>query len=135
MEELTLHHTECADEFSKQMDRSVWDDFLKNSGESSIHLSWPAVHAALSSQTRQVRAGWWMNGEDEVHGIALCEDSEAISQSVDEFLDGTVLFKWAKSWLHRQGGFRFRVRVVGTPLASGPHGYRFSPEVNEWACL
>ena len=135
MEELTLHHTECADEFSKQMDRSVWDDFLKNSGESSIHLSWPAVHAALSSQTRQVRAGWWMNDEDEVHGIALCEDSEAISQSVDEFLDGTVLFKWAKSWLHRQGGFRFRVRVVGTPLASGPHGYRFFPEVNEWACL
>ena len=63
------------------------------------------------------------------------EDSEAISQGVDDFLEGTRGFKWAKNWLHREGGFRFGVRVMGTPLASGPHGYRFAEGIDAYACL
>ena len=47
-------------------------------------------------------------------GLAICEDSEAISQGIDDFLEGTALFGWAKSFLHRQGGFRFGVRAIGT---------------------
>ena len=45
------------------------------------------------------------------------EDSEAISQGVDD-LEGTRGFKWAKNWLHREGGFRFGARRDA--LASGP---------------
>ena len=61
--------------------------------------------------------------------------SEAISQGVDDFLEGTRGFKWAKNWLHREGGFRFGVRVIGTPLASGPHGYRFAEGIDAHTCL
>ena len=56
-------------------------------------------------------------------------------EDYDDFLEGTALFRVAKSWLHRQGGLRFPVRVIGTPLASGPHGYRFSPHVDAFSCL
>ena len=68
-------------------------------------------------------------------GIAVCEDSEAVSQSLDDFLEGSPMFARAKAWLHRRGGLRFGVRVIGSPLASGPHGARFAPGVDEWACL
>jgi hypothetical protein len=50
-------------------------------------------------------------------------------------LEGTRGFKWAKNWLHREGGFRFGVRVIGTPLASGPHGYRFAEGIDAHTCL
>ena len=45
------------------------------------------------------------------------------------------MFARAKAWLHRRGGLRFAVRVIGSPLASGPHGARFAPGVDEWGCL
>ncbi len=117
----------CATEvetFECQTTKIRWNGLIEVSGVPSIHLSWDAVCAALAS-ARFVRAAWWLDGQGELVGLAICEDSEAISQGVDEFLDGTALFGWVKSLLHRQGGFRFDVRVVGTPLASGPHGFRF----------
>ena len=81
------------------------------------------------------RAALWEHPSGDVRGIAVMEDSQASSQGVDDFLDGSVLFGAAKSWLHRQGGLHFDVRVLGTPLASGPHAYRFAPGVDEHACI
>jgi hypothetical protein len=131
---LTLHTAEQADQFTLA-DWAAWDDLLSRSVENSIHLSSRAVRASLSSPSRAVRAARWTDGQGALRGIALCEDSEAISQGVDDFLEGTVWFRRAKNWLHRRGGFRFAVRVIGTPLASGPHGYRFEEGVDEWGCL
>ena len=134
MKNIALHTTEEADGFSKA-EWLAWDAFLSWSGETSIHLSSRAVRASLESPSRAVRVARWTDEEGELKGIALCEDSQAISQGVDDFLEGTVWFRRAKNWLHRRGGFRFAVRVIGTPLASGPHGYRFAEDVDEWSCL
>ena len=134
MSGLELHTTEDASSCS-EADWRAWDDFLKASREPSIHLSSGVVRAALRSPNRAVRAARWIDAQGHLVGIAVCEDSEAISQGVDDFLEGTAGFRWAKNWLHREGGFRFDVRVIGTPLASGPHGYRFAQGVDEWACL
>lgn len=131
---LLLHTTEEASGFSEE-DWASWNAFLEGSGETSIHLRSGSVRAALRSPNRAVRAARWTNENGEWKGIAVCEDSMAISQGVDDFLEGSIWFRRAKNWLHRRGGFRFGVRVVGTPLGSGPHGYRFAPEVNEWPCL
>lgn len=131
---LDLQTTEEATGFSRK-EWDLWDEFLESSEESSIHLSSASVRAALRSPSRAVRAARWTNEQGQLVGIAVCEDSEAVSQGVDDFLEGTVWFRWAKNWLHRRGGFRFQVRVIGTPLGSGPHGYRFASEVNEWLCL
>ena len=119
-----MHCATDVETFERQTEKARWDGLIDASGVPSIHLSWDAVCAALAS-TRFVRAAWWLDGEGVLVGLAICEDSEAISQGIDDFLEGTALFGWAKSFLHRQGGFRFGVRAIGTPLASGPHGYRF----------
>ena len=124
MERPSMHCTTDVETFERQTEKALWDGLIDASGVPSIHLSWDAVCAALAS-TRFVRAAWWLDGEGVLVGLAICEDSEAISQGIDDFLEGTALFGWAKSFLHRQGGFRFGVRAIGTPLASGPHGYRF----------
>ena len=129
-----LHTTEEASGFS-DLEWESWNAFLDQSSESSIHLRSGSVRAALRSPNRAVRAARWLNTDGKLVGIAVCEDSVAISQGVDEFLEGSIWFRRAKDWLHRRGGFRFGVRVVGTPLGSGPHGYRFAPEVHEWSCL
>jgi len=134
MKNIALHTSEEADGFS-EAEWLAWDEFLSQSGETSIHLSSRAVRASLESPSRAVRVARWTDEEGELKGIALCEDSQAISQGVDDFLEGTVWFRRAKNWLHRRGGFRFGVRVIGTPLASGPHGYRFAEDVDEWSCL
>lgn len=131
---LFLDTTENAEGFAPA-DWEAWDAFLAASGEASIHLTSGVVRAALRSPGRRVRAARWTDAQGMLKGMAVVEDSEAVSQGVDDFLDGTTWFKWAKNWLHRENGFRFQVRVVGTPLASGPHGYRFAKEVDEWACL
>lgn len=111
----------------------AWDGMLQK--EPSIHLSSRAIRAVLRSPDRAVRAAMWLNGEDEVVGIAVCEDSMAMSRGVDQHLEGTGAFQRAKRWLHRKGGLQFKVRVVGTPLASGPHGHRFLPGVDAHQCL
>ena len=134
MSELNLHTTEGPEGFG-EADWEQWDAFLRNSGEGSIHLSSGAIRASLRSPNRRVRAAKWIDSQGELKGIAVCEDSMAISQSVDDFLEGSSLFQRAKSWLHRDGGLQFAVRVIGTPLASGPHGYRFAEDVDEWSCL
>ena len=134
MESVRMHTTEVAEGFSPEAWQS-WDAFLDASGEPSVHLTSGAVRASLGSPQRRVRAAQWHDAQGQLLGIAVLEDSEAISQRVDDFLEGTALFRVAKSWLHRQGGLRFPVRVIGTPLASGPHGYRFSPQLDAFSCL
>ena len=134
MVNLSMHTTTDASSFSSD-DWAAWDAFLVDSGEPSLHLSSGAVRASLRSPHRAVRVAVWRDEHGVLVGIAVCEDSEAISQSVDDFLEGSRMFARAKSWLHRRGGLRFAVRVIGSPLASGPHGARFAPEVDEWACL
>lgn len=114
---------------------AAWDAFLASSREPSIHLSSAAVRASLRSPKRAVRAAVWRDIQGGLVGIAVCEDSEAVSQSLDDFLEGSPMFARAKAWLHRRGGLRFGVRVIGSPLASGPHGARFAPGVDEWTCL
>ena len=84
---------------------------------------------------RQVRAAVWKDAQGEVKGLAISEDSEAVSQGIDDFLDGNALFRRAKTWLHRKGGLTFSVRVIGTPLASGAHACRFAEGVDGLACL
>lgn len=134
MASLTLNITERASEFSEGQ-WNAWDAFLSGCEDSSIHLSSGVIRAGLKSPFRKVMAAMWTDVAGEVQGVAVMEDSEAISQGVDEFLEGSRGFKWAKNWLHREGGFRFGVRVIGTPLASGPHGYRFAAGVDVYACL
>ena len=134
MASLTLNTTEQASGFTEDQWRA-WDVFLSGFEDASFHLSSGAIRAGLKSPFRQVMAAMWTDGAGEVQGAAVMEDSEAISQGVDEFLDGSRGFKWAKNWLHREGGFRFGVRVIGTPLASGPHGYRFAEGIDAYACL
>ena len=134
MVNLSMHTTTDASSFSSD-EWAAWDAFLVSSGEPSLHLSSGAVRAGLRSPQRAVRVAVWRNDLDVLVGIAVCEDSEAISQSVDDFLEGSQMFARAKSWLHRRGGLRFGVRVIGSPLASGPHGARFAPGVDEWGCL
>ena len=77
----------------------------------------------------------WKDARGEVQGLAISEDSEAISQGIDDFLEGNALFRRAKAWLHRKGGLTFSVRVIGTPLASGAHACRFAEGVDGLACL
>jgi len=134
MKGLNMMTTEDASGFSS-LEWEEWDAFLNGFGESCIHLTSPAVRAALRSPQRAVRAARWLDGNGGIQGIAICEDSEAQSQRIDDFLEGNAWFSWAKSWLHRRGGFRFGVRVVGSPLASGPYGYRFAEGVDEWSSL
>ena len=134
MTKLQLHTTEEADGFSID-DWKAWDALLGSSDQGSIHLLSSAVRATLRSPNRGVRAARWEDEQGRLVGVAVCEDSEAVSQGVDDFLDGSTGFQWAKRWLHRRGGFQFRVRVLGNPLASGPHGYRFLDGVDEWSCL
>ena len=131
---LQLRTARDAEDFSAAQ-WSHWDAMLSASGEPSIHLSSQVVRASLRSPSRAVCAGVWTNTEERVVGIAVLEDSQAISQGIDDFLEGSALFGCAKTWLHRDGGLRFNVRVIGTPLASGPHGYRFAPGVDDWSCL
>jgi hypothetical protein len=116
-------------------DWEAWDALLNESGEASVHLESRAVRAVLRSPARMVRAALWEHPDRGVCGIAIMEDSQASSQGVDDFLEGSALFRVAKSWLHRRGGLHFDVRVLGTPLASGPHAYRFAPGVDEFACI
>ena len=114
-----MHTTTDASSFSSD-EWAAWDAFLASSGEPSLHLSSGAVRASLRSPHRAVRVAVWRDDHDALVGIAVCEDSEAISQSVDDFLEGSRMFARAKAWLHRRGGLRFAVRVIGSPLASGP---------------
>ena len=123
-----------ASEFTEDQWRA-WDGFLSCFEDSSIHLSAGVIRAGLKSPARQVMAAMWTDSSAQIQGVAVMEDSEAISQGVDDFLEGTRGFKWAKDWLHREGGFRFGVRVIGTPLASGPHGYRFAEGIDAHTCL
>ena len=51
-------------------------------GRDSIHLRSGSVRAALRSPNRAVRAARWTNDNGEWKGIAVCEDSMAISQGV-----------------------------------------------------
>ena len=134
MVNLSMHTATDASSFSLD-DWAAWDEFLADSGEPSLHLSSGAVRASLRSPRRAVRAAIWRDDHGVLVGIAVCEDSEAISQSVDDFLEGSRMFARAKAWLHRRGGLRFAVRVIGSPLASGPHGSRFAPGIDEWGCL
>ena len=134
MVNLSMHTTTEASSFSAD-EWAAWDAFLAGSGEPSLHLSSGAVRASLRSPRRAVRVAVWHDHDDVLVGIAVCEDSEAISQSVDDFLEGSRMFARAKAWLHRRGGLRFAVRVIGSPLASGPHGARFAPGVDERSCL
>ena len=134
MVNLSMQTTTDASSLSLE-DWAAWDAFLADSGAPSLHLSSGAVRASLKSPRRAVRVAVWRDERDVLVGIAVCEDSEAISQSVDDFLEGSRLFARAKSWLHRRGGLRFAVRVIGSPLASGPHGSRFAPGVDERGCL
>lgn len=134
MTQLHLTTTETTEGLSLSQ-WEAWDAFLGGFEDATIHLSSGVIRAGLKSPARRAMAAMWTDANGEVRGVAAMEDSEAISQGVDEFLEGTAGFKWAKNWLHREGGFRFGVRVIGTPLASGPHGYRFAPGVDEWDCL
>jgi hypothetical protein len=111
----------------------AWDGMLQK--EPSIHLSSRAIRAVLRSPNRLVCAAIWLNEKDDLVGIAVCEDSVAMSQGVDQHLEGTGAFQRVKRWMHRKGGLQFKVRVVGTPLASGPHGHRFLPGVDAHKCL
>ena len=134
MASLTLNITEKASEFTEDQWRA-WDAFLSGLKDSSIHLSSGVIRAGLKCPARQVMAAMWTDASAQIQGVAVMEDSEAISQGVDDFLEGTRGFKWAKNWLHREGGFRFGVRVIGAPLASGPHGYRFAEGIDSYTCL
>jgi len=131
---LTLSTTERISGFTGKQWKA-WGEFLEGFEDSSIHLSSVAVRAGLKSPARKMLAAMWADSDEKIHGVAVMEDSEAVSLGVDDFLEGSVGFNWAKRWLYRKGGFRFGVRVIGTPLASGPHGYRFSAQVDEGACL
>ena len=127
-----MHHAERANDFDAA-EWQAWERLL--AAEPSVHLSAPVVRAALESPQRQVRAAMWRDAQGEVQGLAISEDSEAISQGIDDFLDGNALFRRAKAWLHRKGALTFSVRVIGTPLASGPHACRFADGVDGLACL
>ena len=134
MENLSMRTATEASSFTRD-EWGAWDAFLASSKEPSIHLSSAVVRASLRSPHRAVRAAVWHDEQEALVGIAVCEDSEAVSQSVDDFLEGSRMFARAKAWLHRRGGLRFGVRVIGSPLASGPHGARFASGVDEWSCL
>ena len=127
-----MHHAERANDFDAA-EWQAWERLLAR--EPSVHLSAPAVRAALESPQRQVRAAVWKDAQGKVRGLAISEDSEAVSQGIDDFLEGNALFRRAKSWLHRKGGLTFSVRVIGTPLASGAHACRFAEGVDGLACL
>ena len=131
---LRLHTTEKAEGFTTAQ-WAEWDRFLAASRPPSIHLSSASIRAGLRSPQRAVRAAHWTDADGMLKGIAVCEDSEAISQGLDDFLDGSAAFRWARNRLHRAGSFQFKVRVIGQTLASGPHGYRFLEDVDEWAAL
>ena len=104
---LFLDTTENAEGFAPA-DWEAWDAFLVASGEASIHLKSGVVRAALRSPGRRVRAARWTDAQGMLKGMAVVEDSEAVSQGVDDFLDGTTWFKWAKNWLHRKTVFASR---------------------------
>ena len=87
MVNLSMQTTTDASSLSLE-DWAAWDAFLADSGAPSLHLSSGAVRASLKSPRRAVRVAVWRDERDVLVGIAVCEDSEAISQSVDDFLEG-----------------------------------------------
>ena len=102
---LFLDTTENAEGFAPA-DWEAWDAFLAASGEASIHLKSGVVRAALRSPGRRVRAARWTDAQGMLKGMAVVEDSEAVS---------------------RGGLFDARLGKVGQKLAAP--GKRFSPRV------
>ena len=66
------------------------DAFLSGFEDSSIHLSSGVIRAGLKSPARQVMAAMWTDSSAQIQGVAVMEDSEAISQGVDDFLRAHV---------------------------------------------
>ena len=114
MASLTLNITERASDFSEGQ-WHAWDAFLSGCENSSIHLSSGAIRAGLKSPFRQVMAAMWTDGAGEVQGVAVMEDSEAISQGWTTFW--RYVDSMAKNWL-REKGFRFACVSSGRPRQS-----------------
>ena len=124
--DLHLHTTEKAEGFTTAQ-WAEWDRFLAASRPPSIHLCSAAIRAGLKSPKRAVRAARWTDAEGMLKGIAICEDSQAISQRLDDFLEGTAAFRWARNRLHKSSfGPRSADRTTAMSAFTKPE------DVDEW---
>ena len=105
---------------------SDWDSVLISNP--SVYLNSKSIKAALDVPHRKLQAVRWIDVHGNTIGVAQIEDSHALSQSEGQFLKADKpVFKLAQKYLYRGDGiFQFPVRVVGTVLSSGDHGYRFT---------
>ena len=88
--------------------------------------------AGLKSPARQVMALRGSDGEACWLGGLSCEDSEAISQGVDDFLEGNCAVWVGQILAASRRGLSFWRARHRDALASGePHGYRFVEGVDE----
>ena len=127
-----MHHAERANDFDAA-EWQAWERLLASEAQCAFVGASRACRPGESptAGARRSVEGCPRRGA----GLAISEDSEAISQGIDDFLEGNALFRRAKAWLHRKGGLTFSVRVIGTPLASGAHACRFAEGVDGLACL
>ena len=92
------------------------------------------IRAGLKSPARQVMAAMWTDSSAQIQGVAVMEDSEAISQGVTTFGGHAWIQMGQKLAAPRRRLSLWRARHR-TPLASGPHGYRFAEGIDAYACL
>ena len=113
------------------IDWMEWDELIERSNRPSIFLDSRMVRSLLSSKSRNVAALMW-HVEGQLKGISFVEDAEAESVNLSGHLESrSFVFDTVSSLLHgRSGRLKFSVRVMGTTLGSGDHGFRFAPDVS-----
>ncbi len=109
-----------------------WDQFIADSNRPSIFLDSRTLRSLLRSSDRNVAAVQWrLDGL--LKGIALVEDAKAESVNLEGHIESkSIVFNAINRMLHwRSGRWGFAVRVMGTTLGSGDHGFRFGPDISE----
>lgn len=109
-----------------------WDALVASSGEPSAFLDSRMMKSLLEAKDRQVAAISWYKGSSLV-GLACVEDTLAQSLNLDKHIESERFwFSAISKLIHgKSGRFSFQVRVLGTSLGSGDHGYRWALDIPE----
>lgn len=109
-----------------------WDELVAASAEPSSFLDSRMMKSLLDAENRHVAAISWFQ-ENALIGVACVEDTLAQSINLDKHIESNRFwFSAISKWIHgRSGRFSFNVRVLGTSLGSGEHGYRWKAGVPE----
>ena len=108
----------------------AWDQLIADSNRPSVFLDSRMMQSLLSAKTRNVAALIWRK-EGQLKGLALVEDAQAESVNLAGHIESrSWVFDTVSRLLHgKSGRWKFSVRVIGTTLGSGDHGFRFASDI------